>query len=319
MSQDTDSKNCSRLRTGFTLIELLVVIAIIAILAAILFPVFSRVRENARRTACQSNMKQLGTGILIYIQDHDDMFPITSHRTAAGFGARELATANTAARNPKSATTPAQKYDTAPDGDGPRNWETWMDFTFPYLKNLQLFDCPSRPQPWTNSEMVTIYNGLYGYNHTGYYFPHYAYNGILSDFNTGGTGVPVKMSVVNGATQKIFITHNHAWAFLYALPDSWHDSSLNPYPNPQDYKRQRAYAVWVHNDSQPTLFADGHAKVITRNKAGHYTCLDKIGLNSSGSYPGMMYERTTLDKNATDAANLGNGCGFWHPLMTPPA
>lgn len=63
-------------RSGFTLIELLVVIAIIAILAAILFPVFSRARENARKTSCMSNMKQLGLGLQQYMQDYDSRFPL---------------------------------------------------------------------------------------------------------------------------------------------------------------------------------------------------------------------------------------------------
>jgi len=62
-------------KTAFTLIELLVVIAIIAILAAILFPVFGRARENARRSACQSNLKQIGLGFMQYVQDYDERFP----------------------------------------------------------------------------------------------------------------------------------------------------------------------------------------------------------------------------------------------------
>ena len=63
-------------RSGFTLIELLVVIAIIAILAAILFPVFARARENARRTSCVSNLKQIGLGIMQYTQDYDERYPL---------------------------------------------------------------------------------------------------------------------------------------------------------------------------------------------------------------------------------------------------
>ena len=65
----------TRRERGFTLIELLVVIAIIAILAAILFPVFARARESARRTGCLSNMKQVTTGIMMYAQDYDEVLP----------------------------------------------------------------------------------------------------------------------------------------------------------------------------------------------------------------------------------------------------
>lgn len=70
-------KSAKRAQSGFTLIELLVVIAIIAILAAILFPVFARARENARRASCQSNLKQAGLAFMQYSQDYDEKMPIT--------------------------------------------------------------------------------------------------------------------------------------------------------------------------------------------------------------------------------------------------
>ncbi len=99
-------------KSAFTLIELLVVIAIIAILAAILFPVFARARENARRSSCQSNLKQIGLGLLQYTQDYDE----------------KLAKAYYSASVTQSNTT---------------NQYKWMDVIQPYIKSSQLFTCPS--------------------------------------------------------------------------------------------------------------------------------------------------------------------------------
>ena len=81
-----------RKNKGFTLIELLVVIAIIAILAAILFPVFAKAREAARATTCLSNMKQIGTAFMMYLNENDDSLPVmhTSTALAAGDGVAEL-------------------------------------------------------------------------------------------------------------------------------------------------------------------------------------------------------------------------------------
>jgi prepilin-type N-terminal cleavage/methylation domain-containing protein/prepilin-type processing-associated H-X9-DG protein len=113
---------------GFTLIELLVVIAIIAILASILFPVFARARENARRSSCQSNLKQIGLGVMQYTQDYDEMMvPVVTGTTTA-------------------TSTP---------------WQTLIQ---PYVKSTQLFACPSNTMetnalPAQTSEIRTHYYG----------------------------------------------------------------------------------------------------------------------------------------------------------------
>ena len=97
------------MRRGFTLIELLVVIAIIAILAAILFPVFARAREKARQTSCLSNVKQLALGCHMYAQDYDEYMPVVQHRTTAAL------------------------------------YGYWFDVIQPYVKNVQIIYCPSEP------------------------------------------------------------------------------------------------------------------------------------------------------------------------------
>jgi prepilin-type N-terminal cleavage/methylation domain-containing protein/prepilin-type processing-associated H-X9-DG protein len=77
-------------KLGFTLIELLIVIAIIALLAAILFPVFSRARENARRASCQSNEKQQALGLMQYAQDYDERLPFTASSSGISFWFRDI-------------------------------------------------------------------------------------------------------------------------------------------------------------------------------------------------------------------------------------
>ncbi len=119
-------------RSGFTLIELLVVIAIIAILAAILFPVFARARESARRTVCISNVKQIGLGWMMYVQDYDETFPPSNSPANSQWG---------------PSTTYTNKYPCKPCRPHLKtNDSITYDPTIyaqPYIKSLDLFKCPS--------------------------------------------------------------------------------------------------------------------------------------------------------------------------------
>lgn len=105
---------------AFTLIELLVVIAIIAILAAILFPVFARARENARRSSCMSNLKQIGLGAMQYLQDNDERYPLSSN----------------------ARTGPWAGISSSADFSSSGN-VYWPYFIDPYVRNMQVYRCPS--------------------------------------------------------------------------------------------------------------------------------------------------------------------------------
>lgn len=129
--------------SGFTLIELLVVIAIIALLAAILFPVFARARENARRASCQSNLKQIALGMHMYIQDYDEHYP-GAYMDPIGI---------------------------------------WPGLVFPYVKSNQIFTCPSRSNikvvSYTSGDSGYSYNLMFTRKAGGAnYLPFYA---TLSD------------------------------------------------------------------------------------------------------------------------------------------
>lgn len=125
LQENLMSKSVSR--RGFTLIELLVVISVIAILAAILFPVFGRVRENARRSSCASNLKQIGLGIMQYAQDYDEvMVPSYLDGTCDSPGGFGYGT-NTGTC---LGVTVAGNY-------------KWMDLVYSYVKSDAVFNCPS--------------------------------------------------------------------------------------------------------------------------------------------------------------------------------
>jgi len=157
------SKTSGQASSGFTLIELLVVIAIIAILAAILFPVFAQAREKARTASCLSNTKQIGIGFLMYVQDYDERF---------AFGGW------------------------SPNGDD-KTWD-WQNSTAPYIKNAQVFQCPS------SSDLI-IENNDPTYLDWDLNPVSYLYNNQL-----GRNRQPVKLATINAPASTWLVVDGHS-------------------------------------------------------------------------------------------------------------
>ena len=127
-------------RSGFTLIELLVVIAIIAILAAILFPVFSKARENARKASCLSNLKQLGLGFSQYLQDYDSRYPGAGQYQKWGNGAHWIKGRNSDNNGNPGALASVTVSPFNPTGE---KADIEGGAIFSYIKNAQVYLCPS--------------------------------------------------------------------------------------------------------------------------------------------------------------------------------
>jgi len=165
---------------GFTLIELLVVIAIIAILAAILFPVFAQAREKARQSSCISNAKQMALATLQYVQDYDETFPF-------GYGTNGSVW-NTSGGVPFV-------------GDTPANWRTananwvggmsqyWSNAVQPYTKNFGVVLCPS-------ASTVLDLGGVQAAGQPGPVSQSLTYNGLLQGFPLAGATAPTTVPLV---------------------------------------------------------------------------------------------------------------------------
>lgn len=216
-------------KRAFTLIELLVVIAIIAILAAILFPVFARARENARRSSCMSNLKQIALGSVMYRQDYDGHF-VQGYAIDTTSG-RTLYT-DTDTSHPSGVFIVSGSIASPAVGNG--HYRTWMDLLFPYIKSTQVFSDPSVTDQSYPS---------YGYN--------MAFGCIGSDSywfrsDSDHYGSTVLESEVQRPSEVIMFADNHEVGAPRASPT--HNSSI-------DY-----YGLAPHLEGGNRAFADGHVK-----------------------------------------------------------
>ena len=219
-------KKVRQYKTGFTLIELLVVIAIIAILAAILFPVFAAAREKARQTSCLSNMKELGLGCAMYSTDYDGRYA-SANGTCYG-----VTTPNCSQTNP-----------------GPSSQWQWT--IYPYVKNWQIYICPSDPRN-ANIPVSYVYNnwGLNNHsNNTGGANEAATVDPaqiaeLVEGGNTGYTdGSAVAMA---GAQEVEDYTLWTQWNRITHDEPDWNYSDKSP----------------RHGDGRNVAWVDGHAKYI---------------------------------------------------------
>jgi prepilin-type N-terminal cleavage/methylation domain-containing protein/prepilin-type processing-associated H-X9-DG protein len=220
-------------RKAFTLIELLVVIAIIAILAAILFPVFAQAREKARQTSCLSNTKQISLGILMYLQDYDERF----------FGT----------------VTERQAPSSVPDTAVDRFPYSYRNRIQPYIKNEQIFKCPSAPA-WAAIGPGNWYPTDYGI-HLNEANVDPTVNGHQADYQGTGaidlTDFGVNDSVTLAAIQKP--------AQFILLADAGRadktPSRGGLYPQPFAFNNTtQARMVARHTEGANVGYSDGHSK-----------------------------------------------------------
>ena len=238
------------MRKGFTLIELLVVIAIIAILAAILFPVFAKAREKARQATCQSNMKQIGLAAQMYMADYENVYPPTEYYNGSKW---------------------VQAF---PEWFNGTDRAALLD---PYIKNMKIWECSSEPYQESYYIRLGYHPGTYAYN--GYYLGGgiSAQSGLMTGKNASESSIASPASTVlgveffpnciactppsrAGGSSDCFWLY---WDFVNTNPATFIDGV-------------GSYARWRHSAGMDVVFCDGHVKWYKKGDANLNATDDRL-------------------------------------------
>jgi prepilin-type processing-associated H-X9-DG protein len=284
------------------LIELLVVIAIIAILAAILFPVFAQAREKARQASCLSNCKQIITSTLLYIQDYDETWPLA-------------APAN---RHNVRWTVPAERDNPAPGANLDQRRSMWANAIFPYIKNWQVYACPT-----ALSSDFSATTGL-SPAQTQNVSTSYVYNGYLNAWPLAGSPGPARVIAFSESMGKGAMAGN---AISWPLPTYNNGGGCGAPPaNGATYRFNpgnrtagcsagdvsgacyiatwtSAKTHWVHGQGTNYTYMDGHVK---------------WARNPSSNSPYSAYDANGLPGTSIWVASASTGwCNTWYYNFGP--
>ena len=209
--------------SGFTLIELLVVIAIIAILAAILFPVFQRVRENARRSACLSNCRQIGLAFMQYTQDYDERYPLASQPAAP---------------------------------------TSWTDTIQPYVKDYGIFRCPDDASTNWNTPLAAPTSEQKGLRVSSY-FMNLWIDGRRQYSSMASIASPASVIYLSESTDNLTRDNFFPVYWNPADPLNTPGAMTSfmqtmTFDSAKDVNKE--LAVSRHGDGMNNVYADGHAK-----------------------------------------------------------
>jgi prepilin-type N-terminal cleavage/methylation domain-containing protein len=267
-------------RSAFTLIELLVVIAIIAILAAILFPVFAQAKAAAKHTQSLSNTKQMTLGVLQYLNDSDDVSPLSEFYTVA-----------TGTWAGASVTTPTSVFGSTPVRDA-----FWSNSVGPYIKNYQIYTSSLNSKDRSDVFGVSL-TAAQGYTYA------LTYNGYLNQWNQSQTVTPAGAILFSQglgvgtmpryANAFPLLISNAGWEGLFIADDGGAHCA-----QPYGYGFNFDSSWWVYSRGSDYAYIDGHSKYV---------------VNPSAKSPWASVDATGIPQNLwVDSQASADGCNWFY-------